>query len=87
MSDQVLRVADVAQLLGCSEDSILRDIRAGALAAMRRPRGRAFLIHRDALDAYFRDIRYMPAGRRLAPARKAINAERRKLRAIAGGRA
>lgn len=60
----LLRVSDVATATGSSEDTILRDINAGLLHALRRPKGRAFLIRPEAFEQYLKDIEHVPAGRR-----------------------
>lgn len=82
----LLRVADVARLTGYSEDVILRDIRAGLLPALRRPRGAAFLIQQEAYAQYLKRLEYTPAGSSGKGRHKATDAFRRHLRAIAGGR-
>lgn len=80
----LLRVPDVARLTGYSEDEILRDIHAGLLTVLRRPKGRAFLIRPEAYEAYLEAIEYAPVGP-LGP-RRIGSEKKRRLRAIASGR-
>lgn len=80
----LLRVPDVARLTGYSEDEILRDVHAGLLVVMRRPKGRAFLIHPDAYEEYLKAIAYTPTGP--TGPRRLDSDKKRRLRAIASGR-
>lgn len=86
MNEQpLLRVSDVARLTGYSEDSILRDIHAGLLPALRRPKAHAFLVRPEDYGVYLDRLKYAPSRVTKASA-KASDAFHRRLRAIAGGR-
>ncbi len=60
----LLRTADVARLMGESEDTVLRDVAAGLLKALRRPKGRAFLFRQEDFEAYLEGLRHVPASKR-----------------------
>jgi hypothetical protein len=84
----LLRIEDVAALMDCSADSILRDVVAGVLKVHRRPNGRAFLVRPEEFEAYLRRLEVQPAADTVkARARRRVpNGQRDRLRAIAGGK-